>query len=175
MPAPKDPQKREEWLRNLSESHKGQTGSMTGRKHTPEALAKMSAASTGRKLSPEARVKVSEALRHRVRKPMSDETKAKMSASKTGHKYPNAKGHSQGPAMRAKISAHYASLSPEEQGAFNEKRLKAVRNKDTNLEAYVARQFDKDGIVYKQQGRIGRYVVDFLIANQNLIVECNGC
>lgn len=264
MSAPKDPQKREEWLRNLRESHKGQIRPK-GILPTPEARAKMSLAKKGRKLSPEARTKAIETLRNIERKPMSEETKAKISASKKGKKNPSAKGHPQLPETRTKIGeslkeqhaagtrsvfggveriaefnrtrrqmlgkhhseaskkksslsqkgrklteehkrklskpspnksaakkgkprspetiakmsaatkAHYASLSPEEKGIYNERRNKGIHTKDTNIEVYVSRQLDKEGILYEQQKRVGRYVVDFLLAGQNLIIEVNGC
>jgi hypothetical protein len=72
----------------MSESRKGvpngrksQPGTFTGRKHTPETIAKM----TGRKMSDEAKEKMSASAKGRKR---SDEAIAKMAATNTGKKRP---------------------------------------------------------------------------------------
>lgn len=54
-----------------------------GVKHTPEAIARMSAAHSGKTVGPEQRAKLSAALKGRT---FSDETRAKISSAKTGKK-----------------------------------------------------------------------------------------
>jgi len=128
-----------------------------GTHRSEEANKKTSLTLTGRKFTEERKQK--------LRKPS-----AKKSAAK--------KGIPRSPETNAKVSAgvkaYYASLTPEEQGAFNEKRMKAVRTKNTDLEAFVAYQLDKEGIAYEPQQRIKRYVVDFLLPDKT-IIEVNGC
>lgn len=129
---------------------------------TPELRSQYSAAKKGKKSSIETRAKISAAHKGLIR---SEEHKANLRKErrKEGSKYSQAQ------------KDRYASLSEEEKGELNEKRLKAVRNKNTDIEAYVARQLDRNKVVYEQQKRIGRYLVDFLIPDQHHIVEVNGC
>lgn len=75
---------------DLTNTTRGGDGVMAGRKHTPEARARMSAAARKRKvaaglkrapMAPEARLKLSLALKGRT---LSSETRAKMSAARVG-------------------------------------------------------------------------------------------
>lgn len=146
-----------------SEEHKkAHSKAMQKRVITPELSAKYSAAKKGKKHSSETRAKISAANTGR---PLSEAHKASLRKErpKDGAKY------SQGQKSR------FLKMSDEERGLFAEKRMKAMRPKDTDIEAFVARQLTGEGISYEPQKRVGRYVVDFLISDQNRIVEVNGC
>ena len=71
MPAPKDPEKREEWIRKLSKANKGVTPANKGVTPSPETRKKLSDALIGRPIP----------LRGRL---LPKETRRKMSESKTG-------------------------------------------------------------------------------------------
>lgn len=190
MSAPKDPQRYEEWRQKIIEARKRQpptfqnkthspearakisaakkgNKNMLGHKHTPESLAKMSASHKGYKTSDETKAKLSITSK----RPLSDEAKAKISASHRGL------GHTD--ETKAKLSAivkaHFESLSPEEQVAYIEKRLRTGNNKNTDLEVYIAKILDRWNIKYEQQKRIGRYYADFLLPDQMIVLEAQGC
>jgi len=74
--------KSEEHKAKISAAMKGRPGTMTGKHHSEETKAKISAIRTGKHRSEETKAKVSAA---RIGKCLSEEIKAKMSASKMGH------------------------------------------------------------------------------------------
>ena len=96
--AQKGRKKSEEHKKKLSEANKGKILSeetrakismiWRGRKHTEETKAKMSASSKGKPKSIEARKNMSIAKSGKPRKPMSEETKKKLSESRMGEKNP---------------------------------------------------------------------------------------
>lgn len=158
MPAPKDPEKRAQWIEKNREKRKKlwedpeyrqrMVEKHTGKKRSPESLAKLSDSLKGHQTSPETRKKISEA--HKGKK-LSDEQRAQMSASRIGVKRgPHSqetkdkigaantgkrrseetkaswRGRKFDDATKAKMSAkktaYYQSLSPEERLALSEQR-----------------------------------------------------
>jgi G:T-mismatch repair DNA endonuclease (very short patch repair protein) len=96
MPAPKDPQRYEEWKKELSQKNRGQRRSQEVRDkisaanrkrvygpRSEETKAKMSASTKGRKLTDEHKAKLSAAGKG---KKISDEQKKKISVARTGYK-----------------------------------------------------------------------------------------
>lgn len=78
----------DEWKKLMSERFGGERNNMYGKKHTPEARAKITAAQTGRKYSEDSRKKMSLAAKAQnrdmarlrsLKKPISAETRKKMS------------------------------------------------------------------------------------------------
>lgn len=102
----------------------GKTSGMKGRKHTPEALAKMSAAHKGHIKTPETCAKLSASLKGVKKTP---EHAAKIGAAKVGNKYNL--GIVRSPEFREKVSASKkgASLGPwsEARRAAHKKRSPA--------------------------------------------------
>lgn len=106
--------RRAEMFRRNREARKDTPGPMTGKKHTPEAIAKMRATRLGKpgpwagKKRPEAAVWLSAANRGRPAwnkgVPMREETKARLSAAKTGAHYEKT------PARMAALAANYAKM-----------------------------------------------------------------
>ena len=115
-----------------------------GMKHTPEALAKMSAAQTGRVKSEETRAKIGAAHKGRKHSPeeiekhrqailgtkASDETRAKMSAARKGRKWSDE--------SRAKLSATKKGVSFSEEARAN--MSKARTGMKLSVEALAARK-----------------------------------
>jgi group I intron endonuclease len=115
-----------------------------GMKHTPEALAKMSACVKGRKHSEETKQKISEGNKgkkmsreaiekHRqaiIGKKASDETRAKLSAARKGRKWSDE--------SRAKLSATKKGVKFSDEARQN--MSKARRGKQISAEALAARK-----------------------------------
>jgi G:T-mismatch repair DNA endonuclease (very short patch repair protein) len=149
-----------------------------GRPVSEDTRAKLSAANKGRKY-PGSGEAISKRLKGHV---VSEETRAKIRASCKG-RMPSFAGrkHTQASKEKMAIAAskfqkvRYAAMSPEERRALAERRIKSISLKNTTLEVFLAKQLDEWGITYIPQKHIGRYIADFLLPEQNLIIETNGC
>ena len=92
----------------ISETHKGKTSSMKGKKHTEETKRKMTESqkgnknSLGKKLSDETRKRMSEA-----KKKISDETKRKLSEAKKGRKLSEEHKRKLSEAKKGKVRGPY--------------------------------------------------------------------
>lgn len=170
-----------------------------GRKRSPEILAKQSASLMGHSVSPETRKKISEAQKGRKKsleaiakasaskrgKPsnrkgaiLSEETRAKLSASLTGR--PGLKGYKHTQEFSQKRSEinrkQWAMRTEEEKRAHLDKLHEGARDiTDSWIENAYAQLLDLQSIVYERQKRIGWYRVDFYIPSENRVIEVNGC
>lgn len=70
----------------------------------------------------------------------------------------------------------WANVPEEERREHMQKAILASQQVGiSSLEVQVKTLLDALGVSYEQQYRIGRYLVDFYIASENLVVEVNGC
>jgi G:T-mismatch repair DNA endonuclease (very short patch repair protein) len=202
MPAPKDPQKREEWIRKLQ----GNTNAK-GHKLTDEQKKSMGAQHIGNQYSkgqtrtPEQRGRMSEAKKQywiNATEEHRERTRAQLlqtsgywtgkkrpdigaiiSAKNKGNIPPN-KGIPATPEQRAKSSEIHKQ---QWANATEEQRLKMITpwinaskdKKNTTIEQFIATKLDQQGIVYVREKRIGNYYVDFYIESENKVIEVNGC
>ena len=165
-----------------------------GYKHTPEALAKMSAAQTGRKRSPETIEKQRAAQRRRWQNPEArcgmtgmkhtPETRAKMSAWQKGKKH--------SPEHQAKLDAtrrtseNRAKLSIAGRGRKHtpEARTKMGTARVAYLELWPRPVTDMEialqvflnvaGFCYVTQRSFGNRIVDAFVPSHNLVFEADG-
>lgn len=77
-------------------------------------------------------------------------------------------------AGRKAWNEYYTSLSDEERAAIV-KRMHTGKSKDTDIELFVASLLDASDIPYEKQKHFGRYIVDFFLSEQDIILEVNGC
>lgn len=76
----------------------------------------------------------------------------------------------------AKALERWANVPEEERREHMQKAILASQQVGvSSLEVQVKTLLDALGVSYEQQYRIGRYLVDFYIASENLVVEVNGC
>lgn len=203
MPAPKDPEKRKEWRRKMSEARMGKEPANKGKKgykHTPEARAKISAANIGHegywkgrtspqkgaRWTPEQRLLQSQRQKG---KPRSPEATRKAAESNRGKKLSpehveiirrNSIGRKASPEARANMAASqraYWQSRPEDERRAHLDKLHAATKDITEswIENYYAQQLDMQGIIYERQKRIGWYRVDFYVPATNTVIEVNGC
>lgn len=85
-------------------------------------------------------------------------------------------------ARAAKLSAQWANL-PESEREARKARLRVIgmdgtraarMAKPTTIERAVALVLDALDIAYRSEHRIGSYIVDFLITDRMLVIECDG-
>lgn len=131
------------------------SGSRLGTPHTDEVRAKIGAAARGRghTLSPEARAKIGEANRRRV---VSDETKAKTSASLKGRKVSpeerermsaSRRGHEVRPETKEKISASLKGRTVSPEALANMKTAQRARRKRGQAEQVMTHRYEEERLV----------------------------
>ncbi len=174
----------DEHRRNLAAAQMGHTRNL-GSHRSSETGRKISAALAGREVTAETRAKISAAGKGRVQSPeeiekrrlklcghtCSIETRRKISESQKGRPVPDDR--------RLKISNSgkrvWATRNPEERRLLTLLwRQAAYRSQPTVIELAVCRVLDELGIVYETQVSIDRYVVDILIPDRRLVIECDG-
>jgi len=129
---------------------------------TKEQRKKISDAQRGRKKSPKELKKISRLGWHH-----SEETKAKMSATRKGRKAWN-----KGLTGTFKHTEEYKRKMSKQQAKLIAERS---RGSPTSIELKIKEILIDIGIEFKQQFIIGRkFSVDFFVPKANLIIECNG-
>lgn len=127
---------------NMSKAHIGKSWG----KHTEESKAKIGKAN-------------SLALSGKKRKPLSEETKRKISIS-------NSKTHKE----------KWSKIGKEERCKMLEKWIKAgcSKNKDTSIEISVQNALKNKNIKFEKQKKVKNYYIDIFIPEFNIGIECDG-
>lgn len=145
------------------------TDSLTGRKQSPEHIAKRSAALKGRKLSDEHKAALREAWKCRA--PDSEETKEL--------KRQNLAGYKSLPYFGERISeGQKRSYDDPKRRSDNAELCREIRYQQkwrrSSIEKAITQVLDTLGICHEGQKRIGNYVVDIFIPCAKLFIECDG-
>jgi very-short-patch-repair endonuclease len=164
----------EEHKQKISESLK-QNNPMRGRHHTDETKRILSEKNKGIRTAPfdeQHRKHLSEAATGRVGtnngKTFSKEHREKIRVAKQG--VPQSEEH------RANVQAYWANFTPEERAEkTSHLALVAPGLHSTSIEIMVWEELTSRGIQFEKQKRIGRYIVDIYVPNDNLIIEVDGC
>ncbi len=196
MPAPKDPERRAEWIRKNAEWHRGRShgggpkisAALKDVPKSPEHRAKLSQALMGHSVSQETRDKISSANRGHV-SPMRGRRHSVESNRRNSEKH---KGKTLPDECKRKLSevrrspeyrqrnaengrAQWQRLSVEERRQWMEMRFGHLSSAQTSsIENMVASAMDECGVVYLRQVRIGPYSADLFLPNSNVVVECDG-
>lgn len=140
-------------------------------KHAPKHNAAVSETLRGREFSAAHKKNISKGWIGRRRNGVSGETRAKMSVSHKGLKMPSSHRRKTGERTRKQWSL----LSIEEKRKITRPGLLAARQSNpSSIETIVGTVLCALGVRFKAQHPIGRYIVDFLIPEKNLVVECDG-
>lgn len=121
-----------------SKAHIGNVGGMLGKKHTEQAKNKMSISHIGYKHTLEARHNMSKAQRGLKKAACSEETKRKISETKTGVKL--SKEHSE--AISASLKGRIPSLQAEDY-IFHHKDLNHFNDDQDNLQIMTVREHSR--------------------------------
>jgi very-short-patch-repair endonuclease len=154
-----------------------------GRKHTPEAKAKISASKMGHAVSAETRAKISAAHKGRPGHKHTADAKAKISAAKIGHSVSQETREKISRSLTGTTHAplHRSRMITSIKAAMNRSEVRANRavgranylhaNPSRN-EQLLIRLFDAHGIRYKFQVVIGgRYIADFVVGRMTFEVD----
>ena len=161
------PPRSEEYKLKQRLSHLGKTASIetkkklsivsTGRFHTEETKRKMSLSKTGHFVSEATRKKLS--LKNKGSKlgPKTEEHKRKI-----------------GDGNRGRL------VSEETKAKLREIALKQFENqhgpfRDTLIERLLQAELHKRGVQFEVNKRVSHYLVDILIPNEKIVIECDGC
>lgn len=155
-----------------------------GKKHSPQAIAKTSAANRGKKRSDEQKAFISED-RKRWWASLSAEERRALGA-KVGKSH---KGQKRSAETRQKIAEGnqrwWRTASPEEREqrgqaiaeglkqAWREGRI--VYENPTSIELKVQNALESDGVPFVAQKQLGPFRVDFFIPDLRQVIEVNGC
>ena len=160
----------------ISDEHKKQISvALKGRKFTETHRAAISKGQMGNlnalgyRHTDDSKQKISDMLRGRK---FTDERKDRLRIAQKGAYHPPfTEDHRRNMGKASKAS--WDKLSSEERGTRVAKSLRAI-TKPSSLERLVCQVLDAVGIQYESQVPVGRYVVDILLADRNLIIECDG-
>lgn len=166
----------EAWVSKLSASQKGKP------RWSEEDKARMSETRRGKPRPESAKGGFQKGhTPHNKGKPMSEEQKAKMSASLKGRVSPR-KGTTSSPETRLRQSLakkqRWETMSPEEKeriAEFLADQTRSQNRANTTIEVLLAQRLDTLGILYETQKRIGRYIVDFFLPEKGIALEALGC
>lgn len=165
------------------------------RKKISEAFKGRPSPTRGMKQSQEAKEKISEALRKRIRKPVSKEAKEKMRTAKLGrklsdkHRLKIAEGnrgkhrHPVSEAMREHLSRKtkefFAKMTKEERRKHVEKwnaagKLASMNTKISSIEYMIRDVLEIERISFEPQRPIFEYFADIYVPSHRLVIECDG-
>lgn len=195
MGAPKDPEKRAEWLKRLSESGKGKhkgplsqetkdkiAKTLEGRSLSKETKDKISKSNKEYANTEEGKKKLSDAS-NKFWSSLSDEQRKEHNApfqiagTKAGTGKPHSEEHKRKQGEGTK--RWFASLTEEEKIEFLTPFIRSSKQFNSTgsskMEQEIGEYLRSKNLSFEHQKPIGKYYADFFIASHNLVIEFNGC